>query len=263
MGFDLYLFSTSERAVQEAVEAGVDGIVIDWENAGKPERQAGADTQVNYDSPEDLARVRRCTNARVLCRINGFSHTTADEVERAIDGGADELLLPMVRSADEIRTTLDLVSERVDLGILVETREAVADVETLVRLPICRVFVGLNDLAIDRGLQNIFESVADGTVESVRDSCHLPFGFAGLTLPHRGSPIPCRLLINEMARLRCDFSFLRRSFYADVERTTITEAVPAIREALAAAMDQRPESLMRSRSELVDHIRAWSGGRRR
>ena len=259
MGFGLYLFSTDEATVQEAVEAGVDGIVIDWENIGKPQRQAGADTQINYDSPEDLARVRRCTDARVLCRINGFSGATADEVARAIDCGADELLLPMVRKADEVRATLDLVSERVDLGILVETSEAIAEIEALVRLPIRRVYVGLNDLAIDRGLDNIFESVADGTVESVRESCRLPFGFAGLTLPHRGSPIPCQLLINEMAHLRCDFSFLRRSFFADVQQTTIAEAVPAIREAMEAAMDAPLESLMRSRSELLDHIRVWSG----
>ena len=258
-GFGLYLFSTDETAVQEAVEAGVDGIVIDWENTGKPERQAAADTQINYDSPEDLARIRRCTEAKVLCRLNGFSRTTADEVARAIDCGADELLLPMVRTADEVKATLDMASERVDLGILVETSEAVAEFGALVRLPIRRVYVGLNDLAIDRDLRNIFESVADGTVESVRESCHLPFGFAGLTLPDRGSPIPCRLLINEMVRLRCDFSFLRRSFHADVQRTTIAAAVPAIREAVNAAMDEPPESLRWSRSELLDHIRVWSG----
>jgi len=258
MEFGLLLFSTDEATVQEAVAAGVDGIVIDWENIGKRERQAGADTQINYDSPDDLARVRRCTDARVFCRINAFTGATADEVARAIDCGADELLLPMVRTRDEVRATLDVVSGRVDLGILVETRGAVAEIDALVRLPISRVYVGLNDLAIERGLCNIFESVADGTVESLRESCHLPFGFAGLTLPHRGSPIPCRLLINEMARLRCDFSFLRRSFHADVRRTTIAAAIPAIRQAMAAALNEPTENLMRSQAELLDHIRVWS-----
>jgi hypothetical protein len=257
--FGLYLFSTDEPTVQEAVAAGVDGIVIDWENMGKRERQAGADTQINYDSPKDLARIRSCTDATVLCRINAFSQCTAGEVARAIDCGADELLLPMVRTSDEVRATLDVVSGRVDLGILVETSGAITEIDALVRLPISRVYVGLNDLAIDRRLRNIFESVADGTVESLRESCDLPFGFAGLTLPHRGSPIPCRLLINEMARLRCNFSFLRRSFHADVQRTTIAAAVPAIREAMTAALDEPKESLMRSRAELLDHIRVWGG----
>jgi hypothetical protein len=41
------------------------------------------------------------------------------------------------------------------------------------------------------------------------------FGFGGLTAADAGHPVPCRLLIEEMARLRCDFTFLRRSFRRD------------------------------------------------
>ena len=40
----------------------------------------------------------------------------------------------------------------------------------LCRLPLTRVYVGLNDLSIDRGLANIFTSVADGTVSPGPDT---------------------------------------------------------------------------------------------
>jgi len=68
--FELLLFSTDPAFIEEAVAAGVDGIVVDWEVAGKRRRQAGADTEINADTVEDLMRVRSWVEARVLCRIN-------------------------------------------------------------------------------------------------------------------------------------------------------------------------------------------------
>ena len=85
-------------------EAGVDGFIVDWECKGKEKRQAGADTEINEDTPEDLRRVRAATNARVLCRLNQPGPWTAGEIEEAVAGGADEILLPMVRSPGKSST---------------------------------------------------------------------------------------------------------------------------------------------------------------
>jgi len=131
-------------------------------------------------------------------------------------------------------------------------------VKELARLPVSRVYVGLNDLAIERKTPNIFTAVADGTVERIRRAFPVPFGFGGLTLPDRGHPIPCRLLIGEMARLPCDFSFLRRSFHRDIQGRVLAVEIPRLLEALQQARLRSPETVARDQSDLKQAIAAWS-----
>lgn len=258
MKFQLLLFSTDPSFIRRAVQAGVHGIIVDWERVGKQERQIFADTQINGDTLEDLQRVRACTDAPVICRINLFGESTPIEIEQAIGAGADELLLPMVRSIEQVQAVLDLVRGRCGVGVLVETNEAVTLAEGLDRLPLSRVYVGLNDLAIARGTPNIFTAVADGTVESIRRAFHAPFGFGGLTLPQCGYPIPCRLLIGEMARLDCHFSFLRRSFHRDIQGHDVAGEVPRLLNALTDAHQRPAAAVNRDRMELEQHIAAWT-----
>jgi HpcH/HpaI aldolase/citrate lyase family len=232
--FQLLLFSTDEALVRRAVAAGVGGIVIDWEFRGKHRRQAEADTEINQDTPDDLRRIRSATAAPIICRINGVSETTPEEVETAIDCGATEILVPMVRSAAEVETVLDLAAGRCGVGMLIETTAAVARAGSFTGLPLTRIYAGLNDLAIERRSPSLFDAVADGTVERLRRASTVPFGFGGLTVPDRGHPVPCRLLMGEMARLGCGFSFLRRSFHRDVRDRPAAEAIGAIRRELDA-----------------------------
>ncbi len=255
--FELLLFSTDRGYVQEAVEAGVDGIVVDWERAGKHARQAGADTEINADTLADLERVRSWVDARVVCRVNPYGERTQGELEAAIGAGADEVLIPMVRQRWEVERVLDGVRGRCGVGILIETVEAVERASELAALPLCRVYVGLNDLAIERGTPNIFSALADGTVERVRGAVHGRFGFGGLTVPERGAPVPCAQLIGEMARLGCSFSFLRRSYRRDVPRGAQAAAIERLREALAAAASRSRPEIERDRERLVAAIAAW------
>jgi hypothetical protein len=230
--FSLYLFSTNSDEVQRADAAGVDGFVIDWEHIGKAERQAGYDTQINHDTLNDLRRVRACTRAPVICRVNPVGPWTEREVGEAVDAGATELLLPMVRTAAEVERVLQLVGGSCGVGILIETVDAVGAAADLARLPLTRVYVGMQDLAIERRVSNPFQAVADGTVASLRRLFSIPFGFAGLTLPEGGFPIPCRLLLAEMARLQCGFTFLRRSFHRDTAGQDLTSVVARLRAAI-------------------------------
>lgn len=254
-GFSLWLFSVEPGFIQDAVRAGVTGVVVDWECTGKACRQLGADTEINHHTPEDLRRVRAATDGPVMCRINGLHDESASEIDRAISLGADELMLPMVRGPQEVERALDLVRGRRPLGILIETRAAVSLASELCALPISRAYVGLNDLAIDRGTPNIFEAVADGTVEEVRRASTVPFGFGGLTLPDAGDPIPCRLLIGEMARLGASFSFLRRSFHRDMRDRSLDVEVPLLLGTLRAAQSRTPEAVARDREELIAAVR--------
>jgi hypothetical protein len=255
--FELFLFSTDREFVQEAVAAGIDGIIVDWEVTGKRCRQAGADTEINADTVQDLTRVRSYVDARVLCRINPPGESTKNEVEAAIGAGTDEILVPMVRSPSELERVLEIAGGRCGVGTLIETREAVARARELAELPIARAYVGLNDLAIERHTANIFGAVADRTVERVRRAVDRPFGFGGLTLPNRGHPIRCRLLIGEMTRLDCGFSFLRRSYRRDVPSGAQGDSIARLRKALAAAARRAPRQVEHDRRDLEAAIRAW------
>ena len=241
--FQLLLFAHSGSIAAAAEAAGVDGLVVDWENRGKDDRQAGFDTEINAHTREHLRSVRRATTLPIVCRLNGYGPWTAEEIDAALDDGADELLLPMVRRPDEAARALDAVRGRAGFGVLIETADAVRCRAALARMPLSRVYVGLNDLAIDRGSSSIFDALVDGTVEEVRRDIDVPFGFGGLTVPHLGRPVPCRLLINEMARLRCSFSFLRRSFLRDVPPGDFARAAAQIRGALHEA-SLKPETLL-------------------
>jgi hypothetical protein len=257
MKFELLLFSTDATFIKEAVASGVAGIIVDWEHAGKPERQSGADTEVNYGTVDDLRNVRNSTDATVICRINAYGEQTPHELEQAIGAGADEVLLPMVRTVGEVEKVRALANGRCGVGILVETTNALRIVEELARLPLTRVYVGLNDLAIERRSPNLFTALVDGTVEGVRRHFRSSFGFGGLTIPDRGSPIPCRLLIGEMARLKCSFSFLRRSFHRDIRGRDMKVEIPRILESLQQARLRSPQDVAQDRSELIDAISAW------
>ncbi|HEX2192170.1 MAG TPA: hypothetical protein VHH09_03175 [Acidimicrobiales bacterium] len=247
--------------MRAVVESGATGAVVDWERRGKRRRQAGVDTQVNADTPADLARVRAATDGRVLCRVNGWGPWTPRELDLAVSLGADEVLLPMVRTAAEVDAALAVVAGRCGLGILVETVDAVDAVEELVRRPLSRVYLGLNDLMIDRlraGTERqdgrcLFDPLVDGTADLVAGAAAavgLSFGAAGLTRPDAGHPVPCRLLVGELARLGASFTFLRRSFHADTAGRRLAVEVPRIQEAVVAARSRPPQEVVAHHARL-------------
>ena len=252
--FELVLFSVNPELIGSAVDAGVRSVIVDWEYREKEARQAGADTEINRHGDRELVRVRTATSANVVVRINAFGPDTVDEIGRALDGGADELLLPMVRSIEEVEAAFRIVAGRCALGILVETASACDLAADLGSLALSRVYMGFNDLAIDRRSDSIFEPLVDGTLERVRPHFDVPFGFGGLTRPDRGEPIPCRLLIAEMIRHECQFSFLRRSFHRDVALPDVHRQVARLLAAIEAARTMRADSLSAAHRELEDRM---------
>lgn len=235
------------------VGAGATGVVVDWERRGKVARQAGADTQINADSPADLAAVRAAQGGVVLCRVNRWSAWTPAEIDLAVKLGADEILLPMVRRPEEVDAALDVVAGRCRLGILVETAEAVRRVDELVARPLARIYLGLNDLMIDRGGSTLFAPLVDGTVDQVAAAAigAAPFGVAGLTIPEGGRPVPCRLVLGALARVGASFTFLRRSFWADTVGRDLAVEIPRMLAAAAAARQRPPARVANEHAELI------------
>ncbi len=248
---DLLVFTVDPDRADEVVRAGAAGVIVDWERRGKARRQQGEGTQINEDTLDDLVRVRAATGGRVVCRVNGAGPWTAEEVDLAVAAGADEVLLPMARTVDDVDLALDAAAGRCGVGILVETQDAVDRVDELVRRPLARVYLGLNDLRIDRGSDALFEPLVDGTVDAVRSAVTVPFGVAGLTRPDAGSPVPSRLLAAELARLDASFTFLRRSFHTDTAGRDLSVEVPRILDGCAAARRRSSGEVLADRMELL------------
>lgn len=234
--FQLLLFYRDVAFSAACVGAGVDGLIIDLENRSKSARQLGFDTEINTHTLADLEAAKALKGAQVLCRINGPSPDMSREIADVLCAGADEIIVPMIKHMDEAQAAVEAISGAAKITLMVETVEALAFVPALCALPIERIYVGLNDLRISRGSASIFEPLVDATLEQIRaDVQGVQFGFGGLTLPGRGDPLPVHHLVGALARMRADFTFLRRSFYRDAMDLTAKDALGLIRQEIAQA----------------------------
>jgi citrate lyase beta subunit len=172
--FELYLFHRTIACDQACLKGGVDGLVVDFETRGKAERQSGFDTEINTHTMEDLRRVKTELGAYVICRINPPGPLLAREIEDVLHERADEILVPLIRSVDEAEEVVDLIKGRCKVALMVETAEATRIVEQLCRLPIHRLYVGLNDLRISRASPSIFTPLIDGVLENTRSDAGEP-----------------------------------------------------------------------------------------
>ncbi len=259
MSLELLLFTNRTELAQRALTGGASGIVIDWERRGKSIRQAGADTVIAADTAADLERMRAAVQAPVLCRLDAVGPATGAQLRRALALGTDEVLVPMVRSREEVELVLELVRGRCGVGILVETVEALEVAGELATLPLSRVLVGLNDLAIERRSPSIFTAFVDGTVDELRSAfAELPFGCGGATVPGAGYPMPASLMLSELVRVGADFTLLRRSFWQAAARVDPALAVGSIKSALRAAATRDADAIAADHAEFARRVAALS-----
>lgn len=252
---ELLLFAADPVLAARAQGFGVDAVILDLEVRGKHDRQARHDTQIAAADPSDVARVRAATPLPLVVRINGVGTGTPHEIEQVLQAGADEILVPMVRSLDEIDHVLEVVGDRAHVSCMVETTDAVAASDLLAARPIRRFYVGLNDLGIDRGSASIFDALVDGTVDEIAASlAGRPFGVAGLTHPRSGDPLPCQMLVDEIVRLDASFTFLRRSFLADGARWDPADIVAAIHDAVATSRRRDDAQRLADHERLADAV---------
>ena len=255
-GIELILFEHEAARAEEFIQAGLTSFLVDWEHVGKDARQQGFDTEIRLGTPGELRSMCAVPGASVWCRVNRFGPHTAGEIDAVIDAGAAGVFLPMVTSPAEVDTFLRIIDGQCDAGILVETARALQHVEELASYPLDRVYFGLNDFAISRGGGSIFRAVLDGSVERARAAFPTNrFGFGGLTAVDAGHPVPCRRLLEELARLRCDFTFLRRSFRRDLTSRSLPDVVSGIRAAWWESISREPVAVARDHLHLQGILR--------
>lgn len=248
---EILLFSHDAGYSAAAVEAGMDGVVVDWECSGKARRQAGQDTEINHGTVADLDAARPGAAGKLICRINNTPAGRDVELRLAIEHGASEIWLPMVRRIGELESCLRVIDGAARLGALVETREAMTLGRELEQLPLSRVYVGLHDFRIERGHPGLFDPIVDGTIDRFRDRFGGALGFAGVTDPDGGSPVPQCLLLAAMVRLRCAFGVARRRFRADVGHEQLPRALQRIRQHVQSLASRTSEQVREDQAALA------------
>ncbi len=216
----MYLTSDPEQA-KTAEMSGVDRIFLDLEILGKYERQGHLDTVVSHSSLDDVKKLRAVIKkSQLLVRCNPAHEGLKPEIDRIISDGADIIMLPYFKTADEVRFFLKCVDGRVPTVLLFETAEAVQNVDEILNLEgITEVYIGLNDLHLSYNMKFMFELLADGTVEKLCKKFKakgLPYGFGGIAKIGEGQ-LKSEYIIGEHKRLGSTCAILSRTFRHEVK----------------------------------------------
>ena len=205
-----------------AEHAGVDRIFVDMEYIGKAARQGGMDSVQNHHTVEDVKNLRAVlTQAQLLVRVNPIHEATKEcdssetEIDQVVAAGADIVMLPYFKSVGEVECFLRSVGGRARTMLLLETQEAVEQLDEILSLPgIDEIHIGINDLSLGYGKKFMFELLADGTVERVCQKIErtgIPYGFGGIAAIGTGT-LPAEAILKEHYRLGSSMVILSRSF---------------------------------------------------
>lgn len=221
MSLKFMYITNSPEVAQIAEAAGVDRIFVDMEYIGKSDRQGGMDTVQSHHTLEDIKKVANAIEkAELLVRINPIHEasdkyiSSKEEIDKAIENGAQILMLPYFKTVDEVKIFVELVGGRVKTMPLLETPEAVECIDEILKLDIDEILIGLNDLSLGYGKKFMFELLVDGTVENLCNKFKkkgIPYGFGGIAGLGKGV-LPAERIITEHYRLGSSRVILSRSF---------------------------------------------------
>ena len=276
MSIKLMYITNRPEIAQIAESSGVDRIFVDMESLGKAERQNGMDSVQLRHTFNDVRAIKDAVeNADVLVRINPIHEATdeycssGEEIDRVIKSGADIIMLPYIRTAEEVKEFVEYVDGRVKTMPLIETPEAVDVIDDILEIPgIDEIFIGLNDLSIGYHKKFMFELLSDGTVETLCLKFKLkgiPYGFGGIASLGNGM-LPSEYIIREHYRLGSTAAILSRSFcnlekvkHIGVVSSTFIDGIKAIRE-LETECEERISYFREDEKEVVRRVKSICEG---
>ena len=210
-----------------------------------------------------------------MVRINPIHEATdeycssGEEIDRVIKSGADIIMLPYIRTAEEVKEFVEYVDGRVKTMPLIETPEAVDVIDDILEIPgIDEIFIGLNDLSIGYHKKFMFELLSDGTVETLCLKFKLkgiPYGFGGIASLGNGM-LPSEYIIREHYRLGSTAAILSRSFcnlekvkHIGVVSSTFIDGIKAIRE-LETECEERISYFRENEKEVARRVKSICEG---
>src|SRR5690625_3899257 len=198
---------------------GVARIFMDQEVLGKAERQGHLDTHKAAHSLEEIAAVAKVLRqAELMVRLNPLNLHSHEEIQAALDHGAQRLMLPMFTARREVEQFLNLVAERVPVTFLAETPQALVRLTDW--LPLLEpgrdeVHLGLNDLSLGMGLNFLFEPMAGRLLDPAAEQLNtagVRWGVGGIARVGQGE-LPAETVLGEHVRLNSQWVILSRAFH--------------------------------------------------
>lgn len=222
MALTLMYITNNPVTAKIAQEAGVDRIWIDMEYIGKIERQGGMDTVQNHHTIEDIKKIRSViSGSELLVRVNPLHEATdmycgsKEEINDTIAAGADVVMLPMFKTAQDVDKFVNYVDGRAKVQLLVETAEAVTNIDEILAVPgIDEIHIGLNDLHLAYHKNFMFELLCNDIIAKLcKKSAEvgIKYGFGGIARVGFGM-LPAEYIIAEHYHLGSTMAILSRGF---------------------------------------------------
>ncbi len=249
----LFYITNNPEIAKIAQDAGVDRIFVDMEYIGKEERQPGMNTVKNHHTVSDVRAIRKAIDkAELLVRVNPLNDSSEKEINDVIDAGADVIMLPMWKSAEDVRRFYSIVNSRVKTILLLETDEAAKCIDDVLGLDnIGEIHIGLNDLHLSQGKHFLFELLTDGTVDALAQKFrenNITFGFGGFGRVFQGNLLAAERIVAEHYRLGSSMAILSRAF-CNTENITNLDEIKSIFESGIKELKSFEQFLMKQDSE--------------
>lgn len=210
-----FLYITNDPEIASFVEScGVNRIFIDLERMGKQERQGHLDTVISKHDFSDIVKVKEVLKqSELLVRLNPLHSGSQDEINQAVENGADIIMQPMFNSVDEVSRFGAMINGRAKFIPLVETIES-----SKICTQICdisfvdEIHIGLNDLHLEFEMKFMFELIANGYVEDMVANLSKPFGIGGIARLNQGD-VSGKLVMSQHVKLGSSAVILSRAFH--------------------------------------------------
>lgn len=257
----MFITNKVEEAVS-AEQAGIDIIFVDLEINGKKERQGHLDTHIADHKIEDIKLIKsKITKSLILVRVNPLYNKTHEEVNIAINYGADIIMLPMFKTENEVKEFIKIVDKRAKVCLLLETPQALSRIKNIIEVKgIDRIHIGLNDLHLGMGLDFMFELLSGGIVEYLSDTIKykdIKFGFGGIAKIGQGD-VPAEIIIGEHYRLNSQSVILSREFREKVIHQDFTnnliKEIKKIRDIEGKIKTWSEIDFARNREEVIERV---------
>lgn len=261
-----YMMITASPEVAAFIEQhGVARIFMDQEVLGKAERQGHLDTHKAAHSLEEIAAVAGVLKqAELMVRLNPLNLHTHEEIQAALDHGAQRLMLPMFTSRADVELFLTLVDGRVPVTFLVETPQSLVRMPDW--LPLLKpgrdeVHLGLNDLSLGMGLNFLFEPMAGRLLDPAAERLNaagVRWGVGGIARIGQGE-LPAETVLGEHVRLGSRWVILSRAFHQGasssaelLQNLDFPAEIAKLREAEASWREASPEALLVNQQALAE-----------
>ena len=199
-----------------ASSAGIDRVGPDLETWMKEERQGGMGRRISSHDSESIGLVARDPGgATPFCRVDPIHDGSAAQIDHVIRLGARQVMLPMFRTAEEVRRFVELVAGRAETVLLLETVAAAIRLPDILRVEgVSGVHIGLNDLEIDSKIGSRLELLVSPWLDTICNRIRrsgLPLHIGGVaSVADESLPIPPEPVIARLLELGASGSLVTR-----------------------------------------------------